>query len=257
VWFFQAADGSVLALLAVDAPHSLGAGEAQAAVWIVGAAEGASGGSLQVAMTPAEDGGAEAGWQRFTGRAYLEPGDYDFRFAVGEGQGTLRVHGERAGVPELGTGGLSASSVVAAERFGPAPSDGGSVFAVGSEEVVPRPGATFKRSEPLRLYFQLYGAEPDAATLRPRVDLRVRFTTVGKRQRRVGDPLVSGAPADPGTLPPGGQLARRRVPGADRPARPGLGPPGHHHGEISHSGLTARARIPAPCACTTRGPAAW
>jgi hypothetical protein len=187
-WFFQAADGSVVALFAVDAPQHARA--AQAAVWIWSAVEEASGGSLHVPLTLAEDSGAAVGWQRFTGRAYLEPGGYELRFAVQEeGEGTLRVHGQRLDVPELGRGALSASSVVPAERFGPAPTGRSSIFAVGSEEVVPRPNATFHRSEPIRLYFQLYGAEPDENTLRPRVDLRVRFSGVGGK-RRVGDPFV-------------------------------------------------------------------
>jgi GWxTD domain-containing protein len=187
-WFFQAADGSVVALFAVDAPQHAPA--AQAGVWIWSTAEEAGGGSLHVPLTPADDSGAAQGRQRFTGRAYLEPGGYELRFAVQEaGAETLRVHGQRLDVPELGMGALSASSVVPAERFGPAPTGRSSIFAVGSEEVVPRPNATFHRSEPLRLYFQLYGAEPDENTLRPRVDLRVRFSAVSGR-RRVGDPFV-------------------------------------------------------------------
>jgi GWxTD domain-containing protein len=190
-WFFQAADGSVLAVFAVDAPVSGTVEPSGAAVWIWDSAEGPSGGSLRVPMTLAEDGDVGRGWRRFTGRAYVEPGTYELRFAVDDtSQGALAVHGERVDVPELGLGVLAASSVVPAERFGPAPAGKSSAYAVGSEEVVPRPGATFHRGEPLRLYFQLYGAEPDARTQRPRVDLRVRFSKVSGRPRHQGDPFV-------------------------------------------------------------------
>ena len=208
-WFFQAADGSVLAVFAADAPLTGGSPPA-AAVWIWSAAEGMGGGSLHVPLGLAADG-----WGRFTGRAYLEPGPYELRFAVREAPGTLRVHSDRIEVPELGQGALAASSVVPAERFGPAsPRD--AIFAVGSEEVVPRPGATFRRSEPLRLYFQLYGAEPDAETLRPRVDLRVQFSSLGRRMRRQGEPFVvrgasgasMGLSLPVGNWPPGEYQAR-------------------------------------------------
>ncbi|HEX5044095.1 MAG TPA: GWxTD domain-containing protein [Candidatus Polarisedimenticolaceae bacterium] len=213
-WFFRAADGSVLAVFAADAPLPGGA-LPEAAVWVWRAAEGMGGGSLHVPLDLAEESGAEEGWGRFTGRAHLDPGVYELRFAVREAGGTLRVHSDRIDVPELERGALSASSVVPAERFGPV-SPGNANFAVGSEEVVPRPGATFRRSEPLRLYFQLYGAAPDAATLRPRVDLRVQFSRVGRRLRRQGEPFVvrgaSGASLGlslpVGNWPPGEYQAR-------------------------------------------------
>ena len=213
-WFFQAADGSVLALFAADAALP-GGTPPDAAVWIWSATEGMGGGSLHVPLHLAEEVGAQQGWGRFTGRAYLEPGAYELRFAVRERGGTLRVRSERVEVPEIGQGMLAASSVVPAERFGPAsPRD--AIFAVGSEEVVPRPDATFRRSEPLRLYFQLYGAEPDAATLRPRVDLRVQFSSVGRRVRRQGEPFVvrgasgasMGLSLPVGNWPPGEYQAR-------------------------------------------------
>ncbi|HET9300667.1 MAG TPA: GWxTD domain-containing protein, partial [Candidatus Polarisedimenticolaceae bacterium] len=88
-WFFQAADGSVLAVFAADAPVP-GGSAPEAAVWVWNASEGLGGGSLRVPMGLADDSGAERGWGRFTGRAYLEPGPYELRFAVREGAGTLR-----------------------------------------------------------------------------------------------------------------------------------------------------------------------
>ena len=187
VWFFQASDGSVVALFAVDAPQHAPA--AQAAVWIWSAAAEASGGSLHVPLTLAEDSGAAEGWQRFTGRAYLEPGGYELRFAVGRrGRGRFASTESAWRSPSWGLAGWRPAPWSPRSGSGP-PHRAISIFAVGSEEVVPRPGATFHRSEPLRLYFQLYGAEPDANTRRPRVDLRVRFSRVGGR-RRVGDPFV-------------------------------------------------------------------
>jgi hypothetical protein len=97
------------------------------------------------------------------------------------------------GVPEL-TRGFSASSIVPAERFGPAGPEAAD-FQVGSEQVVPKAGGIFRRSELLRLYLQVYDAAIDARTSMPRVDVVFRFyRTVRGVSKRYGKPFsVRGA----------------------------------------------------------------
>jgi hypothetical protein len=91
-------------------------------------------------------------------------------------------------VPYL-SGGFSASSVVPAGEFGPA-GPGIDGFEVGSEEVVPKAGGVFRRSELLRLYLQVYDAKPDPETQTPRVDLVFNFYhTVKGSSKRYGRPL--------------------------------------------------------------------
>jgi GWxTD domain-containing protein len=124
----------------------------------------------------------------FVGRVFLEPGTYEARIAVGDSlQRTLSVHATTLTVPELGNGGFNASSVVAAETFGPVPAGEISPFAVGSEEVVPRAGGVFRRSEPLRIYLQVYGARTGPSG-RPSVDVTFTFERdVGRRFKKQGE----------------------------------------------------------------------
>ena len=98
--------------------------------------------------------------------------------------------------PSVSNAGLDAvSTVVPALRFGPVQDGHATPFAVGSEEVVPKPGASFRRGEPLRIYFQVYGAARDPAIRRPRVDVTFRFQWAGARRfRQQGEPVtVRGA----------------------------------------------------------------
>jgi hypothetical protein len=90
-----------------------------------------------------------------------------------EGKDELFVKEAQIGVPDLSDG-LSTSSVVPAETFGPAGPDAGR-FRIGSEEVVPKAGGIFRRSELLRLYLQVYEAAIDPASSMPRVDVVFRF----------------------------------------------------------------------------------
>jgi GWxTD domain-containing protein len=213
-WFFEAADGSVLALVSVEV-------DTVAADGLLDSATSPPGSDSLVALVEAEEKGEEEenSWKRpgpriavlrpvseastdsrlvFCGKVYLEPGaSYQVRYLVAERDGgAFLVRTASIEVPLLGTGELAASSVVAAERFGPAASSAsGNLFAIGSEEVVPRFGATYGRGEPLRIYLQVYGAALDGETGRPRLDLVFRFErrTAGGF-RRHGVPLsVRGA----------------------------------------------------------------
>jgi len=92
-------------------------------------------------------------------------------------------------VPRLEATRVAASSVVPAESFGAASDASASPFAVGSEQVIPRPGGVFHRGEPLRIYLQVYGTGtgPDGESS---VDVRLRFArSTGRRFKRYGKPL--------------------------------------------------------------------
>jgi len=126
----------------------------------------------------------------FFGRAYLESGrTYVARYALKDDtRGELVVKHDLLEVPDLGSG-FSVSSLVPAERFGPAGSSSGR-YQVGSEEVVPKPDASFRRNELLRLYVQVYGAAVDPATQSPRVDVVFRFRREVKGvPKRFGKPF--------------------------------------------------------------------
>jgi len=189
-FFFEAADGSVLVLLALEFrslsedgsadPSPAPAGSFDARAWIVDESGGI--GALETPdpldeiRMEAHVGPSGQGSVLFVGRAHLEAGSYGLRFAVLDSRhATLAVRSLDLEVPDLGSGRFTASSLVPAERFGPTTDGEASVFAVGSEEVVPRPGGHFRRGEPLRLYLQVYAAAPDPRSRKPRVDVKFRF----------------------------------------------------------------------------------
>jgi len=189
-YFFRAQDGSVLTLLAIELPERPAedvSGPVLAAValeerWVAATR------TLLLDSGPQPDPG-----RVFLGRAYLPPGSsYAARYVVkDDARAQILVRNRRLDVPNLS--GFSASSVVPAERFGPAGTDARVV--VGSEEVLPRPGAVFRTGEMLRLYLQVYGASVDPKTSMPRVDVSFHFASDAKtRPRSVRQPFkVTGA----------------------------------------------------------------
>ena len=189
-YFFRAQDGSVLTMLGIELderPASAAEGGVQAAVML----QEQTGGNIHSVLlerTPSHEGT----WV-FLARSYLTPGStLAARYAVkDEAREEILVRHRRLDVPDLS--GFSASSVVPAERFGPAGGD--ERFVVGSEEVLPRPGGVFRPGELLRLYLQVYGAEIDPRTSMPRVDVAFRFTCDAKtRPKAIREPLkVTGA----------------------------------------------------------------
>ena len=194
-YFFRAQDGTVLTLLAVAMPDSAGAGAAVSLEETGRHGEPLPGGAVRT-LTLDPSPAAEASPGMYFGRAYLDAGrTYTARFAVkNPAHDEVVVRNARIGVPDLNAG-FSVSSLVPAERFGPAGPDAGP-FRIGSEEVVPRPGAVFRRSELLRLYLQVYGAAIDPATSMPRVDVEYRFFRVARKgaAKRYGKPFsVRGA----------------------------------------------------------------
>ncbi len=205
-YFFQSADRSVLVLLALEFRPAAGAPGSSdlaaspdayvARAWVVDAT-GAVGGlgttnPEEEIQLEVPEGSAEGHSVLFVGRAHLEPGSYALRLAVLDSlHRSLAVRSVDLEVPELGSGRFSASSVVPAERFGKVPDGKQSLFAVGSEEVVPRPDGRFRRGEPLRIYLQVYEAEADPLSGKPRVDVQFRFQRAARGVfKSFGKPLV-------------------------------------------------------------------
>jgi GWxTD domain-containing protein len=209
-YFFLAADGATMALLALEYGSRSAAGapatsspapldaDASAVAWIFPADDRGSGrvppeAVVRLDRQPELERG---GVMMFTGRAHLEPGSYEARYVVDDrSRKLLAIRDVALTVPEIPLGELAASTVVPAERFGPVAEGRSSAFAVGSEEVVPKPGASFRPGEPLRVYLQVYGAMRDPSIREPRVDVTFRFERTGERRpKRQGNPVeVKGA----------------------------------------------------------------
>ena len=201
-YFFRAQDGSVLAFVAVllkegpdpqdgDGVPSEGPRFSGSAA-IADAAEPGAARSMALEAGPPTAG---PGPSALFGRTHLRAGGvYTLRYAIRDAtRDELLVRHVRLEVPDMNSG-LAASSVVPAERYGPAPGGEGR-FRVGSDEVVPKPGKVFRPSELLRLYLQVYGAAEDPATSQPRVDVAFRFFRLVRGvDRRHGKPFtVRGA----------------------------------------------------------------
>jgi hypothetical protein len=191
-YFFRAKDGTILTLLMLDflaareGPTYVGAASVEETDRRGEALPGASAQTVSLEMG---SGPAMQGKATFFGRVYLLSGrSYLVRYVVkNETDDEIFLKNALVVVPYL-NGGFSASSVVPAEQFGPANSDAGP-FQVGSEEVVPKAGGIFRRSELLRLYLQVYDATVDSSTSQSRVDVAFRFyRQVKGSSKRQGKP---------------------------------------------------------------------
>jgi len=198
-FFFRGKDGTILTLLMLEFlaardgdPAYVGAASVKASDRRGQGLPGATAWTVPLEPPP---GPPKQGTAGFFGRIELRSGQtYAVRYVVKNGRDDeIILRNALVTVPYL-NGGFSASSVVPAERFGPASSAAGK-FQVGSDEVVPRARGAFRRSELLRLYVQVYDAVVDPVTNEPRVDAAFRFyRLVNGRSRRQGKPhLVRGA----------------------------------------------------------------
>jgi len=198
-FFFRAKDGSILTLLTLEFVAARDGGAAYVGAAFVKEADrrgqGLPGASARTVPLEMALGLPKQGKALFFGRAYLHSGrSYAVRYVVTNGtDDEIFLKNALVGVPYL-NGGFSASSVVPAEQFGPAKIDA-SPFQVGSEEVIPKAGRVFRRSELLRLYLQVYDAAVDPATSQSRVDVEFRFyRKVKGSSKRQGKPVsVRGA----------------------------------------------------------------
>jgi len=210
-FYFSAKDGSVLTLLMLELLNPRDGAEpvpkGDMPPTYVGAASvvesGRRGDELPgapIRPVPLEiaSGIASAGRATFFGRVYLQSGrSYSVRYVVNDAaRDEIFVKNALLTVPYL-NGGLSASSIVPAEQFGPA-APGHGVFQVGSEEVIPKAGGVFRRSDLLRLYLQVYDAVVDHETSTRRVDVEFRFYRLVKgSSKRYGKSFSVRAAAGP------------------------------------------------------------
>ncbi len=203
-FFFRAKDGTILTLVMLELLAGRGGDPAYVAAATVEEAgrhgEDVPGTSMRTVPLEHGPGPVGDGNPAFFGQVYLQSGrNYSVRYSVNDGAGDeMFLKSTLVGVPYL-DGGFSASSVVPAERFGPAvPGDGTGPFHVGSEQVVPKAGGVFRRSEALRLYLQVYDAKVHPVTSLTRVDVVFRFYRVVKgASKRYGKPTSVLAAAEP------------------------------------------------------------
>lgn len=196
-YYFRAQDGSVLALIVLGVQDEDGTPPVESTddAYLAAAAleatdsHGAPVRDAAPHTTVLDRMSGHGRRQTFFGRAYLDPGrSYAVRYVVKDGaRGEVLVKHGHLQVPDLRSG-FSTSSLVPAERFGPARGQP-DPYQIGSEEVVPKADATFKRSELLRLYLQVYGAAIDPERSMARVDVVFRFQRVVK-----GKPKPYGKP---------------------------------------------------------------
>jgi hypothetical protein len=206
-YFFRAKDGSVLTLLTLEllnvgkgadpvaadgTPTYVAAASIEESDRHGDALPGATARTVPLEIAP---GVAREGTASFSGQVYLQSGrSYLVRYIVKDAaRDEIFMRTMVLVVPYL-SGGFSASTVVPAAEYGSA-GPGINGFQVGSEEVVPKAGGVFRRSEQLRLYLQVYDAKPSPETLNTRVDLVFRFYRLVKgSSKRYGKPsTIRGA----------------------------------------------------------------
>ena len=113
-------------------------------------------------------------------RTELDPGAYQLVFYATR-PGSKKIGGDnlKIEVPDLSGSDLIMSDLVLALDIGPATPR--SAFVTGEMEVVPNPTRTYRQSNPVRLYFELYNLETDSRQLS-----RYEMETVMKRLKRGG-----------------------------------------------------------------------
>ena len=153
----------------------------------------------------------------------LEPGRYKVDVVVRDtksGAAGLRQVGFV--VPEYPADRLSASSIVLAARLENMES-GTAVgpFTIGSTKVIPNLSATFRRSQPVGVYVQVYNAAIDQTTLRPAADAEyvllkngkeiAKYTEDWRQINDAGQRLTLSRLIDSRTLEPGEYQIQIRI----------------------------------------------
>jgi hypothetical protein len=94
-------------------------------------------------------------------------------------------------VPRLEDDTLSISSLILADSIErlPATHIGLGQFAIGTSKVRPKLDATFKRDQPLGIYFQVYNLQVDEETKKPKGTIEYEFYKTGTTER-FGDAIV-------------------------------------------------------------------
>jgi len=122
----------------------------------------------------------------------LKPGRYRLEIAaqdlVGGNKTTYPV---ALDVPRLEDDTLGMSSLILADTIERLPTThiGLGQFAIGTSKVRPKMDATFKRDQPLGIYFQVYNLQVDEETKKPKGTIEYEFIKTGTNER-LGDPIV-------------------------------------------------------------------
>ena len=112
----------------------------------------------------------------------LQPGRYRLDLMVRDVQsGATGIQHIGIKVPQFPEDHLSISSVVLAsklESMGSQPAGG--QFVIGTTKVIPNLSRTFRRGQPIGVYFQIYNAAIDQTTLKPAADVEYALLMNGK-----------------------------------------------------------------------------
>ncbi|HTS75640.1 MAG TPA: GWxTD domain-containing protein [Bryobacteraceae bacterium] len=122
----------------------------------------------------------------------LKPGRYRLSIAATDVVGGNKTVFEKAlDVPRVEDDVLGSSSLILADTIEKMPPKniGIGQFVIGDRKVRPRMDATFKRTEPLGIYFQLYNFQADEKTHKPKGTIEYDFYKAGTNEM-VGDPIV-------------------------------------------------------------------
>ncbi|MBI3450731.1 MAG: GWxTD domain-containing protein [Acidobacteria bacterium] len=126
----------------------------------------------------------------FQAHARLAPGSYVARITVlDEVSGRTGNSDTAFTAPDFTSSGLTISTVALASSLDQVPQESaGSTapFVIGTLMVVPRLGQEFSASDDLAFYYQVYGATPDPATSRPKLNVAyIFFAPDGEKLKEV------------------------------------------------------------------------
>jgi len=122
----------------------------------------------------------------------LKPGRYRLSIAAKDVVGGNQTAYPMAlDVPHIEDDALGASSLILADQIEKMDTKhiGIGQFVIGGSKVRPRMDATFKRSEKLGIYMQLYNFETDEQSKKPQGTVEYDFYKAGTNER-IGDPIV-------------------------------------------------------------------
>ena len=122
----------------------------------------------------------------------LKPGRYRLGIAAKDLVGGNQTNYEMAlDVPRMEDDVLGMSSLILADLIEKVPTKniGLGQFVIGTSKVRPKMDSTFKRDQPLGIYFQVYNFQPDEQTHKPKGTIQYEFYKAGSTER-IGDPIV-------------------------------------------------------------------
>ncbi len=103
-------------------------------------------------------------------------------------------------VPRIEDDTLGISSLILADTIEKLPTTniGLGQFSIGGSKVRPKMDATFRRDQPLGIYFQVYNFQTDEQNRKPQGSIQYEFFKAGTNER-IGDPIVEDVATSAGT----------------------------------------------------------